>query len=1177
MRKIAIISSAACFCIFTQGNTSSNATLGKICNLEKKSWAGENSGWYEYDQRYNPVVEGKPYDIIYDLWKKSWADRSCSACSNNPFARVTSGWCEDPFAGMVKKCGHEDNPFAGFINRWRIHGKKCNPVKYKSPDITDLDLYEGNNLILLLKKALISGHEVINPLVSSPEYSKLLKSLEECEECSSCGERRCGECRSSDECRGCGEYKLGGGSCQANFTDEKYLQRFLNAKNALQGLINFIKTNSLQNVDLKFFEAANDLLILPLIRHETENVFLEARRRIEDNIQDLYGSSTHKGVLNFSVGFPFGVNCSISLERHKECFTNLRCFFTDIDAYKGNIKGSCGVFNNMADVGLKLALAKAKVTLFYSLESYLDFLNQRCRPLHLAMLKTQNTSLRNTDYYRSELQELEKENLLNSIYFESRLHIFGALPWNTYLKSIDVTKAKSTENIDEITGTIAAEASAGLKIGDNINIISLDGGVRISKSLKKYKKKIPILSLLGDDMSFKEGSVIIKDDFKAFIKKDNDKFKHDFLSLPSEHSSTADKIINILHMFCRQLQESAFTNRNIIAKKYIEKQIEKRLEEAQKNEKQIKKCLEEILSAEKQTLKSFKNIIKRVSDIQQKAQNFPLRNQELENFDEYPTAVSTEQEQIEERKKTEIERWQKAKNEVEELKKQLKLLQESGKDDEEKSWSTFFCQDMDIESLKSACMMGYFFRENLLEKISDEDRRAEALQLLKRIRKYLERLEALYLLNDASDKEDISIPKTATASILETEITGDVKIKNQSIGFSCNYRVVKHSPISTENGRYIIVRVSLPTAISGQICRRVLETHRFKSMLSYLDKNEGEREPTDQEGSSAKLKDYSRVIATDVGNIISSLISEIFGGGSAFIGMGAMSDHEWIFKITQKPETESISALPFVGELIPYKRKVVIDYMLSTGKSVAKANFTTPTLLPIPSLGISTSNASGKVEKRTGSDTLHDMFAKYNSMSLGAIDTNTPITSINLLFANQSHQLLKIFRSIGEKNINSNVLFELQEVYNGLLRLHNGNEREINESFEVFIKKCMEIAPMVDKYENGTEEERCQSALEIGIKNNQGRLAKLCRLLIDICEKQYIHIFKPHYDNAFKILGANNSVISPEEESILVQEEQDPSQEAVTNRCRGSSTEEANNHRSCISCDTRCSPDVIGE
>ncbi|MDR2794589.1 MAG: hypothetical protein LBB12_02325, partial [Holosporaceae bacterium] len=57
----------------------------------------------------------------------------------------------------------------------------------------------------------------------------------------------------------------------------------------------------------------------------------------------------------------------------------------------------------------------------------------------------------------------------------------------------------------------------------------------------------------------------------------------------------------------------------------------------------------------------------------------------------------------------------------------------------------------------------------------------------------------------------------------------------------------------------------------------------------------------------------------------------------------------------------------------------------------------------------------------------------------------------------------------------------------------------------------------------------------------------------------------------------NDPELAPEKEQDPSQAEQEPSQEAVTNRCCESSPEEANNHRSCISCDTRCSPDVIGE
>ncbi|MDR3179556.1 MAG: hypothetical protein LBT70_01525 [Holosporaceae bacterium] len=979
------------------------------------------------------------------------------------------------------------------------------------PAAFPLDLYKDGNLVSLLESALTSSHEVMNPLRQSAEYSNLLESLRPLKEYS-----------------------------QADFTDEKYLQCFWNTRNALLNLTNSIKTRSLQNVDLKFFEIASNLFILPLVRHETENVFLQVRRRVEDNIQDLYGSSTHKAMFKISIGFPFNINISIAPERHQECFTNLRCFFTNIDAIKGSLKGSLGILNNAFDVGLKLAIAKAKVTLFYSLESYLDFLNQRHPWLHFAMLKTQNTSLRNTDDYRIELQELEKENLLDSSYFESRLHILGALPWDTRLKLIDVTEATSTENIDEITETAAVEADAGLRINDGTSLINFGSNIRVSRTLKKYKKKTSILALLNDDLSLKEDFAMMKQNLKAIMDKNNDKLKNDFLSLTLDNANppNGEKIINILHVFSKQLQGFVSAVTEIITAEYAKKQTKKRLEEAKDIAKQAQKCLKKTTK----TMKLFPQVPNRLSamvkcitdGVKQK-----LTSQRPEDTQELPMPDSPEQERIDQmknRKETETERWQNAKNAITKLEEHLKFLQKNKKNDIKKLWKSFFCADMGITSLKSACMMGYLFREKLVEKIPDTDnRRAEGLRLLKRIRSYLEKLEKLCLLREASvDKKDNVIPKNAIAKIWEAEAVGNVQAKNQVIEFSSIYRSVKDSPILTENGKYIIIRFTAPVALSGQFGRRFLETNSFKSLLSYLDKEDGEREPTDQEGTSAKIKDYARVICSDVGNIISSQATEALTGGMVSGGIGAASDHEWILKILEAPKIESQRALPFVNKLIPFRRRIVIDYMLSTGKSIAKASFATPTLwLPVPSFGISTSNASGKVEKRTGSDTLHDMFAKYNSMSLGAVDTNTPITSINLLFANQSHQLLKMFRSIGEKNMQSNALFELQEVYNELLRLNGIDEQEITRLFERFIEKCIEIAPLAGEYENGTKEKRNRLASEIGVKNNQGRLAYLCRSFIDICEKQYVHIFKPHYDKAFQYAGDTNSAVHEREMTQL--------------------------------------------
>ncbi|MDR2682058.1 MAG: hypothetical protein LBB29_03375 [Holosporaceae bacterium] len=496
--------------------------------------------------------------------------------------------------------------------------------------------------------------------------------------------------------------------------------------------------------------------------------------------------------------------------------------------------------------------------------------------------------------------------------------------------------------------------------------------------------------------------------------------------------------------------------------------------------------------------------------------------------------------------KEEENRLKNIETEIKEQEKHLKSLLEKIKEDKKEAiktqskkeniWKRLyrkFSRNNDDERgifLKSASGMAYFFREKLVEGMQDASQKSEALLLLRHVRKDLERLEKMYLLTDNESKKSKGfVNKSATATIVEAEVAGNVQFNNQVTEFSTVYRHAEKSPILTENGEFVIVRATVPSATSGQLGRRFLETNSFKSLLSYLDKNKIEREPTDQESNSDKLADYMRVLGADVGNVISSEIGRVLSntggiggssiGGIISGGIGASSDHEWIYKIIEKPKIESDKALPIIDELIPFKKRIVIDYMLSTGKNIVKAGLGTPKFgLPIPFIGASISNANGKVEKRTGSDTLHDMFGKYNSMSLGIIDTDTPITSINLLLANQSHQLLKMFQSIGERNVQSNVLFELQEVYNNLLRLENLDSSAITELFRQFITDCVTIAPLAEAYDNAEESEKDRLAEEIGVKNNNGLLANLVRSFRDICQEQYIHIFKPYYENAFQYI-----------------------------------------------------------
>jgi hypothetical protein len=424
----------------------------------------------------------------------------------------------------------ETNFLCNRLEQEQINGS----VDCNNETILELDLYKENNLALLLTKVLASEHEIIRPIVSSTEGCELKDELNKLNEFS-----------------------------QANFEDERYLQSFLNTRNSLYRVIDYIKTQALQNVDLKFFEIAHDFFTLQLVRHETKNVFLELRRRIEDNIQDLWASSKRQIMLNIPIpiiGPALNIKISLTGEARQECFTNLRCFFTDIDAKRASTKIALSMLNDNCDIGAKIAMEKAKVTLFYSLESYLDFLNKKNSWFHVGMLRTQNTSLRNTDNYRKEMQQLERENLLNSIYFESRLRILGALPSrDAYIKFVDITEAKSTENIDETTFIGAIEASAGLKASDGTGIADIEGNLRLSLTDKKYQKNVSVLSLLNDDMSAKQDLYLGKKYFENIIKEGRDMFdnycKMADIDLKNPSSMDAEKIKKTIKLFHHELQQ----------------------------------------------------------------------------------------------------------------------------------------------------------------------------------------------------------------------------------------------------------------------------------------------------------------------------------------------------------------------------------------------------------------------------------------------------------------------------------------------------------------------------------------------------------------------------------------------------------------------------------------------
>ncbi|MDR2724384.1 MAG: hypothetical protein LBB25_04280, partial [Holosporaceae bacterium] len=226
-------------------------------------------------------------------------------------------------------------------------------------------------------------------------------------------------------------------------------------------------------------------------------------------------------------------------------------------------------------------------------------------------------------------------------------------------------------------------------------------------------------------------------------------------------------------------------------------------------------------------------------------------------------------------------------------------------------------------------------------------------------------------------------------------------------------KTVENSPFLQENGKYITLKISLPLGSAGVVGMGILR-EKFKSVFA-------------KDGLPVQLDDFKSIGkafgATTIGTAASQALTAV--GAPIGVSCYGSSDFTFVWKYIAPPSDFS-SIIPLPGKTVVknYDGKWVTDFivaatMLNAGVDMSKLPVTFP-------LGFKASIASGKLAKRTGSETFHDILSKYNALSLGKADSKSEeSTAINSLLSGQSGQLLKAFCRISEKN--SNTQFELQE------------------------------------------------------------------------------------------------------------------------------------------------------
>ncbi|MDR3180043.1 MAG: hypothetical protein LBT70_04050 [Holosporaceae bacterium] len=404
------------------------------------------------------------------------------------------------------------------------------------------------------------------------------------------------------------------------------------------------------------------------------------------------------------------------------------------------------------------------------------------------------------------------------------------------------------------------------------------------------------------------------------------------------------------------------------------------------------------------------------------------------------------------------------------------------------------------------------------------DNKVQAL----RFKKIHEQLHKLSLLSEFSRNEtgfrkffgfgkktDIPLEAKADVSNLSATFTTAIPMVG-NVNVSLTRKTVKGSPFLQENGKYITLKFSLPVGSAGVVGMRILR-EKFNSVLT--------RAKTKK--SSIVMEDFldmRKFFWASGANVGVNIAGKALAAAGSPLGASfyASSDFTFVWKyVPPLEDTLSPKPLPTQSKIVENKKgRWVLDFVVVA--TAFNGGINTTSIIPV-SLKL---NASlGKLSKRTGPNTFHDLFSKFNALSLGKADSQSNVTTaIDSLLAGQSGQILKIFKNVG--GMKENAAFELQTLYNDLQQsiTNESDKKKCKTLFEDFTKACVAISKNTPEDTNPTdsgESEVNQLTNADSETSNQEELKRAqfknaFDLFREIAELQYTYSFKPYYNDTFK-------------------------------------------------------------
>lgn len=312
------------------------------------------------------------------------------------------------------------------------------------------------------------------------------------------------------------------------------------------------------------------------------------------------------------------------------------------------------------------------------------------------------------------------------------------------------------------------------------------------------------------------------------------------------------------------------------------------------------------------------------------------------------------------------------------------------------------------------------------------------------------------------------------------------------VEFSVNRSWVKDNPLQDENGDCMSVDIVLPITPVGIVGTGVVHRslNEYRRLLG--------QSPTSGLGNSFDLtRDGFEVMR----NVLAIPEVQDINMAGALSGKAAISISMCRSDALDSKSMENTRPLPGIGRVINKEKN---EWMMWYVKGIAyldsklEANRADDIVNPTKEMAFSYSSEIGKEKIIIGSDTFGYLTSRYDAFSLGLADSKNALSPWYAFKNAHRNELMRLFSNIGYGQ--SNIIFELQGMYNSIMDNIESNDQKVAECDSVFgnfIAVCRELAN-----EKNASQETVKSAFA---------------LLDEVLKMNFKYNFKVNYDNVYSI------------------------------------------------------------